>query len=321
MTVSLRRLQSCWRNLGNTPVTECGIYLDEDFCAVLKSDHGGIVFEKGTPVNEVWQWFETQNPLFSVATAQGVADKPFDTDWEILEWCTEGATVRLFDLVFQTEKPMPQPALTAGWNIATNIIRDATWGHKWHLCVSHNGFLGDRSHWIARAEDKVVSSICQEIRGELLRRYFKAQSDILAPNGYYEHPASRGEGEPVKRLVQNIYLYKEKCNTWRLGRFILDGSYETGRIVVRAICTASDSDINQLMYEVFSEPVSFDDLLQKMEVCKWKLLYRNACGNEIQPMLERIALELTEFINAMLKEVRPKRISDFLADIDVTAWA
>lgn len=56
---SLAELQQLWIELGDTPVSECGQYLDEPF----------LNFVVGDDVHSVWHWFERQNPSFSVADA------------------------------------------------------------------------------------------------------------------------------------------------------------------------------------------------------------------------------------------------------------
>lgn len=49
-----------WEVLGTVGITDDGIALDQSF------DH----FRAGTPIVDVWQWFEAQNPRFSVAEVQ-----------------------------------------------------------------------------------------------------------------------------------------------------------------------------------------------------------------------------------------------------------
>lgn len=53
---TLQELNQLWRELGDIPISEDGVYLDQDF----------IHFKVGTEVEEVWRWFEGQNKLFIV---------------------------------------------------------------------------------------------------------------------------------------------------------------------------------------------------------------------------------------------------------------
>lgn len=56
---SMDELLELWRELGDTPVSDCGQYLDGTF------QH----FDSGDDVHSVWHWFENQNPEFCVANA------------------------------------------------------------------------------------------------------------------------------------------------------------------------------------------------------------------------------------------------------------
>ncbi|MHB0927731.1 MAG: hypothetical protein ACYC3W_02250 [Candidatus Nanopelagicales bacterium] len=51
-------LYGLWETLGTTPVVESptGLRIDLDW----------MTFQKGTPVEDIWHWFETQNPRFIV---------------------------------------------------------------------------------------------------------------------------------------------------------------------------------------------------------------------------------------------------------------
>lgn len=60
---SLEELERLWAELDDIAVSEDGEYLDEPFQG----------FPAGTPKEDVWHWFEEQNPAFSVAMASGVA--------------------------------------------------------------------------------------------------------------------------------------------------------------------------------------------------------------------------------------------------------
>ncbi len=55
-------LNDLWETLRNTPVSSCpaGVCIDLDW----------LTFRKGTPVETIWHWFETQNPRFIVADVQ-----------------------------------------------------------------------------------------------------------------------------------------------------------------------------------------------------------------------------------------------------------
>lgn len=59
-------LEALWASLGNTPTREAAdgtLLIDEDFHS----------FKGGTSCEEIWMWFEGQNPAFSVAQQMGVA--------------------------------------------------------------------------------------------------------------------------------------------------------------------------------------------------------------------------------------------------------
>jgi hypothetical protein len=51
-----------WLRLGGVPVTEDGVYLDGPF----------LHFPVGTQREDVWRWFESTFPGFSVALAMGL---------------------------------------------------------------------------------------------------------------------------------------------------------------------------------------------------------------------------------------------------------
>lgn len=59
MPVSMERLDSLWRELGNIVVTE-----SEGSLIVSKPF---LHFPTGTPVSDIWAWFENSNNEFFVA--------------------------------------------------------------------------------------------------------------------------------------------------------------------------------------------------------------------------------------------------------------
>ena len=57
MPYTLKQLYALWDCLSDVPVSE-----DED--GALITDGPFLRFELGTPIEDIWHWFEDQNPNF-----------------------------------------------------------------------------------------------------------------------------------------------------------------------------------------------------------------------------------------------------------------
>ncbi|RCV93920.1 hypothetical protein DU506_00415 [Vreelandella rituensis] len=64
---ALARLDALWRELGDVPTRE-----DQEGALVL--DAGFQLFDPGTPVEDIWHWFEAQHAGFKVAEKLGCAE-------------------------------------------------------------------------------------------------------------------------------------------------------------------------------------------------------------------------------------------------------